>query len=423
MEKLEEADIILRDEFEVTEGKKVIEKENDLNDIKKELLEIKNELNERKTHHERKRKNNKKQNLKRNIVLYIAVFVLGALIMYGLIYRFPQQFSTIITLEESSVTITDEGIADAVEKVYDSVVIVSTYVNDELTSTGSGFVYKVDGEVAYILTNHHVIEDATTVNVTFTDGSIVQTTIVGSDEYEDVAVLTVSSDDILAVAEIGSSDDMRLGDTTFAVGGPIDSEFSWTVTRGILSGKDRMVSVTMSDSSTYYMNVIQTDTAINSGNSGGPLCNSNGEVIGITTLKIMDDGVEGMGFAIPIEQVVEVAEEIIDGVNMDNPYLGIGMYDLSIAYSPAYPEYTSYQEVIEEYELSGGVIITEVTEDSSADLSGVEVGDIIYSFNGELIDSSSRLKYELYNCHIGDTIEVLIIRDGEKITLNIELLN
>lgn len=398
---------------EKIKSNKIIKNE-EMENFKKELEQIKEEIKTSKG-------NKKNKNFMKNFVLVISVFVLGALIMYGIIYRYPQQFSTIVTKEESNVTITDAGIADAVAKVYDSVVIVSTYVNNTLTSTGTGFVYLVEDETAYIITNHHVIDGATTVNVTFTNGSIVKTTIVGSDEYEDVAVLSVDASEIIAVANIGTSEDMRLGDTTFAVGGPLDSEFSWTVTRGILSGKDRMVGVTMSDNSTYYMKVLQTDTAINSGNSGGPLCNSNGEVIGVTTLKLMDTGVEGMGFAIPIEQVIEISSNIINNVNMENPYLGIAMYDLSIAYSPAYPEFTDYQSIIEKHELSGGIIITEVVKDSSASVGGLEVGDIIYSFNNVLIDSSARLKYELYNCYIGEIIEVLVIRDGEKINLNIEL--
>ncbi len=365
---------------------------------------------------------NKNNNLMKYVVISISLVVVGALIMYGVIYKFPQEFRTTITKNESSVTVTDKGIADAVEKVYDSTVIVSNYVNNDLSATGSGFVYKVEGNLAYILTNHHVIENATTVNVTLTDGTILKTTVVGSDEYEDVAVLSVPKDKILKIAEIGSSESMRLGDTTFAVGGPLDSEFSWTVTRGILSGKDRMVGVTMSDKSSYYMKVIQTDTAINSGNSGGPLCNSNGEVIGIATLKLKDTGVEGMGFAIPIEQVIKVASDIIGNVDMSNPYLGIGMYDLAIAYSPAHTEYAEYQSVIENYDLKGGVIISEVTEGSSAAKAKIKVGDIIYSFNKKEIDSSARLKYELYNCKIGDKVEALIIRDGKKITVTIELV-
>ncbi|MFI3261147.1 MAG: trypsin-like peptidase domain-containing protein [bacterium] len=366
----------------------------------------------------------KENKFMRSLVIYFTIFFLGALLMYGLIFRFPSVFNTVITREESSVTITDTGIADAVEKVYDSVVIVSSYVSGKLSSTGSGFVYSIDGDTAYILTNHHVIDDATTVNVRFTDGTIAETTIVGSDEYEDVAVLSVSAESVTLVADMGDSEIMRVGDTTFAVGGPLDSEFSWTVTRGILSGKNRMVEVTLSDSTLgdYYMNVHQTDTAINSGNSGGPLCNSNGEVIGINTLKLMDTGVEGIGFAIPIEQALEVANDILQNGVRENPYLGIAMIDMAIAYSPLYPEYSEYQDSIEKNELSGGIIITEVVKDSSAFFAGFQVGDIIYSFNEKLIDSSARLRYELYNCKIGDTVNVLIVRDGEKQTIELELL-
>lgn len=414
---LDTQEVVIRENNE----NKIIENENDQLRHKGDL-----HLNDEhcKCNRSHVNKHKKKSKRIRNLIIYLTVFFLGALIMYGLIYRFPQQFSTIITLEESSVTVTDTGIADAVEKVYDSVVIVSNYVDNTLSSTGSGFVYKVDGDIAYILTNHHVIEGATTINLTFTDGSIVEATLVGSDEYEDVAVLTVSSSDIIDVAEIGSSEDMRLGDTTFAVGGPLDSEFAWTVTRGILSGKDRMVEVSSDDTSigSYYMNVIQTDTAINSGNSGGPLCNSNGEVIGITTLKLMDTGVEGMGFAIPIEQVVEVAEELIEGGTTENPYLGIAMVDASIAYYPGYTEYEQYQEDIEKFDISGGIIITEVVEDTSADLSGLKVGDILYSFNGVDIDSTARLRYELYKCSTGDTVEVLVIRDGEEVIVKVSLI-
>lgn len=360
----------------------------------------------------------------RNTIIITIVFVCGASLMYGLIYSFPQIFNTTIKLEESTVTVTDLGIADAVEKVYDSTVIVSSYVNGTLKSSGTGFSYKIVGEKAYILTNHHVIDGATTVNVMFTDGSIVETKIIGSDELEDVAVLEVSASDILLIASLGDSEIMRLGDTTFAVGGPLDSEFSWSVTRGILSGKNRMVPITVSDESIgdYYMKVLQTDTAINSGNSGGPLANSNGEVIGINTLKMMDTGIEGMGFAIPIEQAVKIAEDIIDGVVRENPTLGIGMIDMSIAYNPAYPEYTKYQKSIEDNDIKGGVIITEVVKDSAAEAAGIKVGDIIYSFNDILIDSSSRLRYELYNCKIGTTINSLLVRDGEKVTISIKLI-
>lgn len=360
----------------------------------------------------------KKNNTMRNIVICLVLFFLGALLMYGIILRFPTMFTKEIT--ENKVTITDTGIADAVDKIYDAVVIVSTYNEKGLISTGSGFVYKVEDGLAYILTNHHVIDGGSTVNVTFTDGSISTVDMVGSNEYEDVAVLTVPEKDVLKVAEMGNVENLRLGDTTFAVGGPLDTEYAWTVTRGILSGKDRMVGVTI-DNADYYMNVIQTDTAINSGNSGGPLCNSNGEVIGITTLKLKETGIEGMGFAISIKDALEAADNIINNEDYETPYLGIAMYDLAIAYNPAYSEYTKYQEDIEKHDLKGGVIVTEVVEGSTAKKGGIEVGDLIYKFNDVEIESSTRLKYELYNSYIGNTIKINVIRDGKVKTLEFEL--
>lgn len=387
-----------------------------------------NNLEERDFEIDKKLYNNKNCGTKNScavvkyIVFSLVLFFLGALIMYGIIFTFPTVFSDYIVQSELEVTVTDEGIADAVDKIYDAVVIVSTYNDSGLISTGSGFVYKVEGDTAYILTNHHVIDEGTSVNVAFTDGSITTVTIEGSNEYEDIAVLSVPAEDIIIAAELGDPDEMRLGDTTFAVGGPLDSEFAWTVTRGILSGVDRMVSVTVDDTD-YYMNLIQTDTAINSGNSGGPLCNSNGEVIGITTLKYMDTGVEGMGFAISIDDALEAADNILNSEGYETPYLGIGMYDLSIAYSPMYKEYEVYQEDIELYNLSGGVIITEVTENSSADLGGILEGDIIYSFNGVDINSAARLKYELYNLYVGDVVDVELIRDGVIVNLTFELLS
>ena len=250
---------------------------------------------------------------RRKIIYYLIAFFVGCLAMYAVVYYFPTSITQNITKLEKDVTVTDKGIADAVEKVYDAVVVVSTYQDDTYTASGTGFVYKKDNKTYYILTNHHVIDGGNKVTVSFTDGTVLETKVVGSDQYADIAVLTVESDKDLSVVEIGKSEDSRVGDTTFAVGAPLDSAYSWTVTRGILSGKDRMVEVSLSNNknSDYVMKVLQTDAAINSGNSGGPLCNSNGEVIGITSLKLVSSGVEGMGFAIPIEFAIYKAEDFI----------------------------------------------------------------------------------------------------------------
>ena len=196
--------------------------------------------------------------------------------------------------------------------------VVENYVNGSLYATGSGFVYKTDNSYGYILTNSHVITNATSIKVAFTNdkNKKIDVQVVGSDEYSDVAVLKVAKKYVTQVAEIGDNSKMRVGDTTFAVGTPLDAKaYSWSVTRGVLSGKDRVVS-----SGSSYMTVLQTDTPINSGNSGGPLCNANGEVIGITNMKLASDQIEGMGFAIPIETATSYADKFLTGNDVRRPY-------------------------------------------------------------------------------------------------------
>lgn len=353
----------------------------------------------------------------KNIVNYFIIFFVGCLAMYAVIYFFPTSITESITKLEKDVTVTDTGIADAVEKVYDAVVVVSTYRDDNYIASGTGFVYKKDDDTYYLLTNYHVIEDGDKVTVTFTDGSIKETTIVGHDEYADIAVLSLKSDEELVVAEIGDNANSRVGDTAFAVGAPLDSAYSWTVTRGIISGKDRMVEVSLSNSSSndYVMKVIQTDAAINSGNSGGPLCNSNGEVIGVTSLKLVSSGVEGMGFAIPIEDAIAKAEQIISGDIKDYPYLGISMVDFANAY------YSQYYSLIRNSGLDNGVIVASVEKNSAASNGGMKANDIIVAINGEKVTNIAYLRYYLYQNKVGDTITFTVYRDGKNVDLKIKL--
>jgi serine protease Do len=263
--------------------------------------------------------NKNSHNLGVIIIVILCLMAIGGAITYGILKVIPG--TTIVNKSEKEVTVTDNGIADAVEKVYDSVVIVETYKSNELYATGTGFIYKNDNGTYYVVTNYHVINGGSQIKIVLTSGDEIETTVVGGDQYADIAVLSFKSSKDLTVAEIGSSTDARVGDTVFTVGAPLDSTtYSWTVTRGILSGKDRLVQVstTNSSNSDYEMKVLQTDAAINSGNSGGPLCNSNGQVIGITNMKLSSStssttaSIEGMGFAIPIEDAV------VDEVDEDN---------------------------------------------------------------------------------------------------------
>jgi len=339
----------------------------------------------------------------------------GAGLMYAAFYFFPVARSQIINKLEKEVTVTDTGIGDAVEKLYDAVVVVESYKNKQEITSGSGFVYKTDGDLAYILTNTHVIDEADQVYVMFTDGSRELVTVVGEDPYSDIAVLSVSSEDILAVAELGSSEDMRLGDTVFTIGAPIDSEYSGTVTRGIVSGKDRMVEVSINSTNDFVMKVIQTDAAVNSGNSGGPLANSNGEVIGITSLKLVSTGVEGIGFAIPIEDVLYYAEKIENGEEIVRPFLGVAMVDLTDLYS-------LYLSGIDLPDNTQGAAVAEVTEDSPASKAGLTKGDIIYKIGDEEVASVAELRYELYKYEPGDTVEISYVRNNKSYSVNVKLV-
>ncbi len=357
-------------------------------------------------------------NITKKIIYGLFLFAIGVLIVYSIIYKVPTEFEETVTKVEKSVTVTDVGIADAVEKVYDSVVVITSYQGETATASGSGFIYKIKDNKSYIITNNHVISDADNYKATYTDGSSATLKLVGTDEYADIAVLETDKKDGYDAVSVGKSEDMRVGDTTFTVGAPLDDTYSWTVTRGILSGKDRLVEVSLSNSyqSDYVMNVMQTDAAVNSGNSGGPLCNSNGEVVGVVNAKISSTGVEGIGFAIPIEIAQEKAEQVISGSKTDYPYLGISMLNVSSALS--YPQYNSY---LQENNVSAGVIVIDVEKNSSADEAGIKSNDIILAIDNDEVENLAYLRYKLYKYNVGDTIKLKVLRDGKDKTISVKL--
>lgn len=336
-----------------------------------------------------------------NGIVYVILTFCVCLCLFGGFYELYLKHLVVETTKTiKDVTVTDTGIADAVEKVYDSVVTVKNYVRNQLYSTGSGFVFKTDDKYGYILTNYHVINGGNEVSVVFTNNKEEKVTVVGYDEYSDIAVLAVDKSLVLSTVQIGSSNDMRIGDTTFAVGTPVDSSvYSWSVTRGILSGKNRMVQV-----DNYVMSVLQTDTAINSGNSGGPLCNSNGEVIGITNMKLASSQIEGMGFAIPIEDAVTNAETIISGKKISRPYLGVSIYDSNNYFNN-----------------NTGVYVESVEKNGPADKAGIKSGDKILKVNDVDIANTSYFRYQLYKYNIGDKIKITIERNGSEKTLTVTL--
>ena len=360
------------------------------------------------------------QNIKNNNQISIPVVIilciilslisggLGAYLMIG-----TRQNTTTTTngVTTSTAKLTEtNSISDAVSKVYDAVVVVEVYSNNQLASTGTGFVYKKANGKAYLMTNNHVISGGKTVKVLFQNGDELEATTVGSDTYSDIAILSVKDSDKIVAATTGASDKSKVGDTVFTVGSPEGSDYAGTVTKGILSAKDRLVEVALSNSQTsdYYMQVLQTDAAINPGNSGGPLCNTNGEVIGITNMKLVDDTVEGMGFAIPIEDALKVAEVLEKDGKVSRPYIGISMLDLSNSY------YLWQAGIMVPENVDSGVAVVKVESGSPADKAGIKKGDIITKLAGKDTKSLAEFRYELYKHSPNDSVEVTYIRDGKE---------
>lgn len=355
-------------------------------------------------------------------VLVFVAFILGSVWTYLVINQLDK--GTVLTSGSSgSYTINENSIAAAVDKVYDATVVVQTSKNGTPVSTGTGFVYKVDGSTAYVMTNNHVVSGGDSAKVIFSDGTDTDTKILGGDTYADIAVLTVPSSSIKQVATIGNTENLKLGDTTFAVGAPLGDTYSGTVTKGILSGKDRLVEVSFSGTtSDYYMKVLQTDAALNPGNSGGPLCNINGEVIGVNSLKLTQEqtstssySVEGMGFAIPIEDALYYAEVIEEGGSVKRPYIGISMLDITNSY------YLWQAGITIPKGVKDGVAVIEVVSSSPAAKSGLQKGDIIIKLGNEKISSVAKLRYELYKHSPGDKIDVTYNRSGKEYTTQITL--
>lgn len=364
----------------------------------------------------------KKENVK-TIFLIVFSFVMGGIIMFALLKWTPLVSEVLGTSGETMVTRNDtqvyekNSLAAAVDKIYNAVAMVSAYQEDTLTSTGSAFVYKTDNKYGYLLTNYHVVDGADKVVLTMSDDTETEATVLGGDEYLDLAVLRVDKSNVSMVANIGTSEDMKLGDTVFTVGTPMGEEYRGTVTSGILSGKDRMVSVSVSNSSSsdWIMRVLQFDASINPGNSGGPLLNANGEVIGICSLKLVDDEIEGMGFAIPIEYAMNHIESLENGEEIDWPVLGVSMIN-------ANDTTALYRNGINvDRNITEGVVVVQAEKGSGAYDAGLTTGDVITKIDGKDIEDSAYLRYELYQHQAGDTIKITYIRNNKEHTVNVKL--
>ena len=366
----------------------------------------------------------KNNNLSMIVYLFIA-FIGGGLLMYiiaintnTLAINVNGQSSNGSTCRACSgtVIVNDGSLSAAVEKVYDAVMMVRNYSGSQIQSTGSGFVYKTDDKYGYLLTNHHVISGATKVELIRSDDTEIEGVVLGSDEYLDLAVVRIDKNDVIEVSKIGTSEDSKIGDTVFTVGSPLGYEYRGTVTDGILSGKDRMVTVSISGTTEdYIMKVLQTNAAVNPGNSGGPLVNATGEVIGIISLKLVQTEVENMGFAIPIEYALSHIDNLEKGEEIVRPMMGITMTNVS-------DTYTLYKKgIMLDQNITEGVVAIEISKDTGASKSDLQKGDVIIKLNNEPIKNIAYLRYELFKYNVNDTITLTYLRDGKEKTTKITL--
>ena len=372
-----------------------------------------------------------------NIALIFVVGLLGGLL--GTFLTLQTSHSSTSNTESKQVHSTTVKTAyknttstsEAVDKVKNAVVSVITYSDSsnqglfekednsdsQISSEGSGVIYKKEGKYAYLVTNTHVINGAKKVDILLADGNKVPGEVIGSDVYSDIAVVRISADKAKAVAEFGDSNQLTVGETAIAIGSPLGTDYANSVTQGIISSQGRNVKLKADNGQNISTRALQTDAAINPGNSGGPLINIQGQVIGITSSKISNNGqtsVEGMGFAIPANDVVNIIKQLEEKGKVVRPALGIQMMDLSNLSTSDLSQLKLPEKI------SGGVLVRSTLENMPAS-DKFQRYDVITKIDDTDIESTADLQSALYSHQINDTIKVTFYRDGKQQTTSIKL--
>ena len=370
------------------------------------------------------------------LVILISFFsgVLGSFTTLQLSQKQNTSPTNTTTVSKTAVK-NENSTTQAVDKVKDAVVSVITYSansqnslfgsaetdtdtnTEQVSSEGSGVIYKKEGNFAYLVTNTHVINGAKKVDIRLADGTKVPGEIVGSDTYSDIAVVKIAADKVTTVAEFGDSDKLTVGETAIAIGSPLGSEYANTVTQGIVSSLNRNVSLKSEDGQAISTKAIQTDTAINPGNSGGPLINIQGQVIGITSSKIATNGgtsVEGLGFAIPSNDAINIINQLEKNGKVTRPALGIQMVNLSNLSS------TDLQRLNVPSSVTAGVVVRSVITSMPAN-GHLQQYDVITKVDDKAISSTTELQSALYSHSIGDSMTITYYRNGKEETTTIKL--
>ena len=383
----------------------------------------------------------KKSNLKTYIALVLITSIISSSIVGGILYSsFSAKLNSQAAAQTSSALFTDNGnsaqavktgttsssngnmysAVDIAKKVGPSIVGVRMTVTSSIsqyfrggnqqqdsTSEGSGIIISSDG---YIMTNYHVVEYAdpksgvssqALLEVFLPDGKQAQAKFIGGDDENDLAVIKVNLTN-LPVAELGDSSKLEVGEPAVAIGNPLGMEFAGSVTVGVISALNRQV-----ETEDKTLNLIQTDAAINPGNSGGALVNSKGQVIGINTVKISETGVEGLGFAIPVNDAKPIVQQLVKyGYVKGRPFIGISGQEIT-------------QVMSARYGLPVGIYIVDVTSGSGAQKAGIEKGDVLVSLAGKAVKTMSDVNTIKKGYKAGDTVDAVIVRNDSKINVKI----
>lgn len=379
--------------------------------------------------------NKKKFKFKRLFKVLVVVAIVLSFMMNGYVfYKMlvsddSQTITNNTTVKQVNYDIKSDT-TSVVDEVSDSVVGIVVYQNstnnifgysnsssESQSGSGSGVIYEITGKYTYSITNHHVIDGANKVQVVFSNNEYVDASVVGSDEYSDVAILKCQPSFDVEAIDLGDSSLLDKGETVLAIGSPLGIQYSGTVTQGIVSAIDRTVSVDLNDDNVddWDMNVIQTDAAINPGNSGGALVNMKGELVGITNMKFSDESVEGMGFAIPINDVISVAKQIRTNGKVSHPVIGVSSVSLN--------DYSAYE--LQRYgvkvSVNEGIYVVKLTANGPASKAGIQEGDVIVKLDGEDITTYKSFLTALYSHQAGDKVKVVVNRNGSEKTFEVTL--
>ena len=373
----------------------------------------------------------------------------GALILSGVAL---QNVVTPTAAQNQTNTVQAQGTASefegtimkAVEKAKDSVVSIQNYqkesqqnnlygygtggenqvdledpsASQKLAGEGSGVIYKIDGDSAYLVTNNHVVENADSLKVKLADGTTEDGELVGRDAVSDLAVVKISSKNVKSAIKFADSDATKVGSIAIAIGSPLGSKFSNSVTQGIISGQSRIVPMDLNKDgqADIETTLIQTSAAINPGNSGGALLNKDGDLVGINSSKFSNVDVEGMGFAIPSKEVQRVIAQLEKDGKVTRPFIGISQNDLANITSRSKSEILKLKS-----DQTDGVVVTDTVKGSPAETAGLKKYDVITKIGDKEIKNILELRRELYAYNVGDKVELTVLREGKETKVQVTL--